>query len=102
MSISQLCEWLGVGRRFVEMEIARGNLRVRRLSKRLIRIMPADIEAWLEGDNLSTLNSNGGGSQDSMVAGDAPSSIMKPRAVLSTRYRKRRRRNGTCRDNETL
>jgi excisionase family DNA binding protein len=49
MTIKQLAEWAGVGRRFIELEIERGHLRVRRLSKRLIRIMPADIEAWMEG-----------------------------------------------------
>jgi excisionase family DNA binding protein len=47
-SIEQLCEWASVSRRFVEMEIERGNLRVRRLSTRLIRIMPKDVAAWME------------------------------------------------------
>jgi hypothetical protein len=50
LSIEQLCEWAGVCRRFVEKEIACGKLKVRRLSPRLIRIMPADIEAWMNGD----------------------------------------------------
>jgi excisionase family DNA binding protein len=47
-SIEQLCEWAGVSRRFVEMEIERGNLKVRRLSKRLIRILPKDVADWIE------------------------------------------------------
>jgi hypothetical protein len=47
-SIEQLCEWAGVSRRFLEMEIDRGNLRVRKLSKRLIRVMPKDVVDWME------------------------------------------------------
>ncbi|MFY9984975.1 MAG: hypothetical protein WAK31_09455, partial [Chthoniobacterales bacterium] len=43
ISIEQLAEWAGVSRRFLEMEIERGRLTVRRLSKRLIRIMPQDV-----------------------------------------------------------
>jgi hypothetical protein len=45
VSIEQLGEWAGVSRRFLEMEIERGNLKVRRLSKRLIRVMPKDVAA---------------------------------------------------------
>ena len=48
LSIEQLCEWAGVSRRFLEMEIDRGHLKVRRLSKRLIRVMPKDVAAWME------------------------------------------------------
>jgi excisionase family DNA binding protein len=48
LSIEQVCEWAGVSRRFLELEIERGNLKVRRLSKRLIRIMPKDLAAWME------------------------------------------------------
>jgi hypothetical protein len=48
LSIEQLGEWAGVSRRFLEMEIERGNLKVRRLSKRLIRITPQDVADWLE------------------------------------------------------
>jgi excisionase family DNA binding protein len=48
LSIEQLCEWAGVSRRFLEMEIERGNLKVRRLSRRLIRVMPKDVADWME------------------------------------------------------
>jgi hypothetical protein len=47
-SIEQVCEWGGFSRRFLELEIARGRLKVRRLSKRLIRILPKDIIEWME------------------------------------------------------
>jgi hypothetical protein len=48
LSIEQVCKWAGVSRRFLELEIERGNLKVRRLSKRLIRILPKDLAAWME------------------------------------------------------
>jgi hypothetical protein len=30
------------------MEVERGRLRVRRLSKRLIRILPSDVREWMD------------------------------------------------------
>jgi excisionase family DNA binding protein len=71
MTIKQLCEWLGVSRRFVEKEIESGRLRVRRLSRRMIRIMPADLKAWLDGDSQPSLNSTDVRLRDSAIAGEA-------------------------------
>jgi hypothetical protein len=45
---TELCEWLGCCPRFLESEISSGRLRVRKLSVRLVRIMPNDIQAWLD------------------------------------------------------
>jgi hypothetical protein len=45
---TELCEWIGCCPRFLESEISAGRLRVRRLSARLVRIMPSDIQAWLD------------------------------------------------------
>jgi hypothetical protein len=45
---AEVCEWLNFTPRFLESEISHGRLRVRRLSARLIRIMPADIISWLD------------------------------------------------------
>jgi hypothetical protein len=45
---TELCEWIGCCPRFLESEISSGRLRVRRLSARLVRIMPSDIQAWLD------------------------------------------------------
>jgi excisionase family DNA binding protein len=47
MKVTEVAKWLGVSRRFIEVQIARGNLRVRRISARCIRILPSDLEAWL-------------------------------------------------------
>ena len=49
-----IADRLGVGRRFVEKEIESGRLRVRRLSRRMIRIMPADIKDWMDKGNTIT------------------------------------------------
>lgn len=48
LSIAELCQWASVSRRFVELEIERGNLPVRKLSNRLIRILPGDVRVWLD------------------------------------------------------
>lgn len=46
-SIQQAAEYLGVSRRFVELEASRGHLNVIRLSRRCLRIRRADLEAYL-------------------------------------------------------
>ena len=47
-SIDEVAEFLGCTRRFLASEIAAGRLRARRLSARLIRIMPEDLRHWLD------------------------------------------------------
>ena len=48
MSLAELASWLDVSRRFLELQIEKGHLRVRRISPRCIRILPGDVAAWLE------------------------------------------------------
>jgi hypothetical protein len=48
MTLAGLAEWLHVSRRFLEGEINRGRLRVRRISPRCVRILPGDVARWLE------------------------------------------------------
>ncbi len=43
----ELAEWLGVSPRYLEAEVSRGALRMRRLSARAVRFLPGDVEAWL-------------------------------------------------------
>jgi hypothetical protein len=52
---AELCDWLGCTPRFLEREISHGHLRVRKLSSRLIRILPADIQAWLDRASTTAL-----------------------------------------------
>lgn len=48
MTVAGLAAWLDVSRRFIEGEVSRGHLRVRKISPRCVRIMPSDIARWLE------------------------------------------------------
>jgi len=48
LSLADLAAWLGVSRRFLEVQIEKGQLRVRRISPRCIRILPGDVARWLE------------------------------------------------------
>jgi excisionase family DNA binding protein len=43
----ELAEWLGVSPRYLEAEVSRGALRMRRLSARPVRFLQGDVEAWL-------------------------------------------------------
>lgn len=52
LTIAELGEWLGVSRRYIEGQVARGKLRVRKISSRLVRVMPSDVAQWL--DNAAT------------------------------------------------
>jgi hypothetical protein len=36
----------------LEEEVARGKLRIRRLSARLVRFMPEDVRAWLDAKKV--------------------------------------------------
>ena len=47
MSLEELATWLDVSRRFLEFQIAKGHLRVRRISPRCIRVLPGDVADWL-------------------------------------------------------
>jgi Helix-turn-helix domain len=48
LSIAELAAWLDVSRRFLEGQIEKGQLRVRRISPRCIRVLPGDVARWLE------------------------------------------------------
>jgi excisionase family DNA binding protein len=43
----ELAELMRVSPRYIEGEVSRGALRMRRLSPRAVRFMPSDVEAWL-------------------------------------------------------
>ena len=43
MTLDELAEWLDVSRRFLEGQVGSGRLRVRRISPRCVRVLPADI-----------------------------------------------------------
>jgi hypothetical protein len=45
----ELAEWLKVSPRYIEGEVGRGALRMRRLSSRAVRFLPADVQEWLDG-----------------------------------------------------
>jgi excisionase family DNA binding protein len=47
-TVEKLAEYLDATPRFVRNEIAAGRLRARRLSARLIRILPIDLQQWLD------------------------------------------------------
>ncbi len=44
----ELAGFLGISERFIELEVNRGRLRAVRLSNRLLRFRPIDVERWLE------------------------------------------------------
>jgi hypothetical protein len=45
----ELADWLTVSPRYIEGEVSRGALRMRRLSPRAVRFLPADVQEWLDG-----------------------------------------------------
>jgi excisionase family DNA binding protein len=47
LSIDELCEWLNISRRYVNHEMAKGNLRRCTMGKNLVRLLPADINEWI-------------------------------------------------------
>jgi hypothetical protein len=47
MSLAELAIWMAVSRRFLEVQIEKGHLRVRRISSRCIRVLPGDVAEWL-------------------------------------------------------
>jgi excisionase family DNA binding protein len=44
----ELSNFLGISQRFIEMEVNRGRLRAVKLSNRLLRFRPIDVERWME------------------------------------------------------
>jgi excisionase family DNA binding protein len=52
-TVDQLAEYLDATTRFVRNEIAAGRLRARRLSARLIRILPSDLQQWLDASGYA-------------------------------------------------
>jgi excisionase family DNA binding protein len=55
-TVDQLADYLDATPRFVRNEIAAGRLRARRLSARLIRILPADLQQWLDASATIPVN----------------------------------------------
>ena len=55
-TVDQLAEYLDATPRFVRNEIAAGRLRARRLSARLIRILPSDLQQWLDASATTPVN----------------------------------------------
>jgi excisionase family DNA binding protein len=49
----ELSNFLGVSQRFIELEVNRGRLRAVKLSNRLLRFRPIDVERWMESDLTS-------------------------------------------------
>jgi excisionase family DNA binding protein len=44
----ELSKFLGISERFIELEVNRGRLRAVKLSTRLLRFRPSDVERWME------------------------------------------------------
>jgi hypothetical protein len=55
MSVEELADWAGVSRRFLETQIEKGFLRVRKISPRCIRILPGDVAQWLDRTATATV-----------------------------------------------
>jgi hypothetical protein len=53
-SVEALAEFLDCTPRFLRNEILAGRLKAHRLSSRMIRLMPADVQKWL--DQASTVS----------------------------------------------
>ena len=46
-SPEELASFIGCDERFIYGEIARGRLKARKLSRKMIRLLPEDVESWL-------------------------------------------------------
>jgi excisionase family DNA binding protein len=49
----ELSNFLGISERFIELEVNRGRLRAVKLSNRLLRFRPIDVERWMESSLIS-------------------------------------------------
>ncbi len=47
ISKKELVAWLGCSSKYVEAEVKAGKLRIHRMSRRMVRFSPSDIEAWM-------------------------------------------------------
>jgi hypothetical protein len=47
-SIEELAKFLNLTPRFITAEIARGNLKAKRLTHSVVRLQPNDIQAWID------------------------------------------------------
>jgi excisionase family DNA binding protein len=45
---SELCEWLHCSAKYIEAEVAKGNLKSHKMSNRMVRFTWPAIDAWLE------------------------------------------------------
>jgi excisionase family DNA binding protein len=50
----ELSHFLGISERFIELEVNRGRLRAVKLSNRLLRFRPVDVERWMESSLTSS------------------------------------------------
>ena len=50
----ELSNFLGISERFIELEVNRGRLRAVKLSNRLLRFRPVDVERWMESSLTSS------------------------------------------------
>jgi excisionase family DNA binding protein len=52
-SVPECAEFLNCSIKFLKDEIDRGNLRARKIGERFIRILPRDLQEWLDkGDTI--------------------------------------------------
>ena len=47
-TLEEIAAFAGTDERFIRREIERGNLRGRKFNRRMLRILPVDLVAWLE------------------------------------------------------
>jgi excisionase family DNA binding protein len=50
---SELAQWVGTSRRFIESQVRLGKLRARRISPRAVRFLRSDIAAWLSSSSTT-------------------------------------------------
>src|ERR1700730_14161318 len=53
----ELSRFLGISERFIELEVNRGRLRAVKLSTRLLRFRPSDVESWMESNLTAAVDS---------------------------------------------
>jgi excisionase family DNA binding protein len=54
----ELSRFLGISERFIELEVSRGRLQAVKLSDRLLRFRPIDVEQWMKS-SLTGLDERG-------------------------------------------
>src|ERR1700732_2396275 len=53
----ELSRFLGISERFIELEVNRGRLRAVKLSNRLLRFRPSDVDRWMESSLTAAADS---------------------------------------------